>query len=228
MEKEKVTKVKKFPKFWTFIKKDGVTTIHQVRFKSLLTQAMTLDFNSGQETKVVFSVFEIANTIGHWLGGQIEGDRKRNFDNRYHDLSNIFATKEDAIKASQGLSVNREFKPINFKDGIYKISKDSILYKSGWMWYNNIPQGTFVNKVNSELHLCGFIWNGIKSVIQTIVYDYSNGLNIFGFRCKTDSVDALYDMVSGQFLGEPIKQYYGTKEECEEKHQIQVFEFEED
>lgn len=222
---EKVTKVKRFPTFWTYLKRNGVTTIHQVRFKSLLTQAMTLDFNSGQETKVVFSVFEIANTIGHWLGGQIEGGSQRNFDNRYHDLSDIFATKEDAIKASQGFSVNREFKPINYKDGIYRISKESILYKSDWLWFNNVPQGMFVRKIDSELHLCGYFWNGIKSVIQTIPYDYSNGLNIFGFGYKTKSTDALFDMVGGDFIGEPTKHYYKTQEECDASHQIQVFEF---
>ena len=223
MEKEKVTKVKKFPIFWTYLKRDGKTTIHQVRFKSLLTFASTNDYPSGQQTEVVFSILEIANTIGQWIGGESSFG-----DSNYHDLSLIFATKEDAIKASQGNEIKGEFRAVCPKDGWYKIGKNSVLYGSEWLWYNHIPQNMVLSKRSEgcELYLGGYTWTGVKTIKTAVRHDYSDGVNIFGIRFRRIGTYAAFDMVSGQYIGEPTKEFYKTREECDAKHQIQVFEFE--
>lgn len=225
MAKENVIKVKKFPTFWTFLKRNGETTIHQVRFKCLLTLAQTehVQAEDYDRIEIVKSVFDIAGTNAQWIGGECS------MGGNYHDLALVFATKEDAIAASQS---NKEadylaqFGGLCRKDGWYRIKRNSILHRSEWVWSNHIPNNmTIVHRNGLESFLGGYCWNGIKTILNMAYYDYSNGVEVCGTKFRRLGSVAAFDMVTCNYIGKPTKDYFKTKEECERQHNVQVFEF---
>lgn len=206
-----VKKVKKFPIFWTFLKKDGVATIHQVRFSKLETIARIKRYKRDEldEIDVHNATFEIAGT-------PTECCCALNKPNGF-DLSNVFSTFEDAVNAVQNpTNICPHFKRVLAGEGKYHISKRNILHRSEWTWDKYVPSNMLIHEDGMDIHLCGYYWNGVKTRMQEVDYTINQRISEF----------PIFDMVSQQFLGTPTKQYYKTKEECDGANCLQVFEFE--
>lgn len=210
MEKEKITKVKKFPRFWTYFERDGKVTIHQVRFKALLTYAKTQRTSWGAVYWIAMAVYDIANTNKQWVSQSTSHE---------HELCKIYLTKEDVLRKLRGEEVESIFKYSNF-EGV--IPSNNILYNSEWAWNNHIPRNTFIDRKGD---LCGYVWDGIKTKMVSVTHIYPEDLKVCGVPFKPKHNYPIFDMVASEYLGVPSTEYYLTEEECNENHQIEVFEF---
>lgn len=228
--------IKNFPIFWTFIKKDGMTTIHQVKFKALYVGAWTSTNDNGRVVQVEKAIFNIAGRPELFIGGTnrktIAQGMSDHSDGRkkYFSLNSVYATKEDAEKASKGniFSENKAEEFHHLGDERYTITKYSPLFKLGeHSWENNVPSNMKL-KTDKEgnTYLCGWRTNGLEAGYYRV-----NGKDkvqvIEGEVVRNISDLMLFDMVSREWVNQPKYDYYATRQECEENCPNKVYVFEE-
>lgn len=235
MESKKDKQVK-FPTFWTYLEENGVKTIHQVRFTSMVAVAVCkymLDWE-GWRQKVINATFEIAGKPGLYCCGDADFcECNRLEDVQYHKIEEVFSTKEKAMKAARrqykGLELDFE---ANGGAGSFFITGYNPLFEnnmSPFSWYNNLPEDLETETDdNNILEPYGFFWNGTDVMFDKAKCGLPVNDALFKGRGETGYSRSipLYDMVSGEWLIPWKYKYYQDEHECENANALQVFTFE--
>lgn len=228
--------IKQFPIFWTFIKKNGVTSIHQVMFLGLYVNAYTELNGNGRVTTIEKAIFKIAGRSDIFIGGVgrtsgqgIADHPSSDGRKKYFSLNSVYATKEDAIKASKEPNPYKTNPTEEFHhlyDETYTITKHSPLFELGsFSWENNVPSNMKL-KTNEKgnTYLCGWRSNGLE-----VGYYRVRGKDkvqvIEGETIHNVSDHMIFDMVSREWVNQPQHDYYASKEECEEMCPNKVYVF---
>ena len=220
--------IKNLPIFWTFIRENGVATIHQVKFRGLYSQAI---FEG--KFKIDFAVFNIAGRselfvgYGGEYGIRTEGGRK------LFNLEYIFPTKELAEEAAQNVDKYGRVKLDPTKQVFkqnggnqYIILPNNPLYgQNEWWWGNNAPSNMKAHKCSSgAVKLCGWRWDGLATRFVCAFMEHDIEL-VDGIVYPNYGCWPVYDMVSCEWVGKFDFQYYSSKEECEKANCTKVFVF---
>lgn len=223
--------IKNLPIFWTFINKNGMTTIHQVRFRGLYVSARTETKDGFCKVEIEKAIFNIAGRPETFIGGSKKfgagiSDYPNDNSKKYFTLSEVYATREEAEKASKSTYYPRnQFHHIN--DTRYTTTKWSPLsVLSEFSWQENIPSNMKL-KTNNEgvSYLCGYRFDGL----ETSYYRVEGERNVNVVEGETiDNISELmvFDMVSREWVNKPKYDYYKTKEECDNVSEQKVFVFE--
>lgn len=223
---------KQFPIFWTYIERNGEKTIHQVRFKALCVKGVYETNSMGHKRVEIYkSVFQIAGRNGIFIGCSKSNESDASLK-QYFPLDKVFATKELAEYCAKGKrGVEEHFYSVNGEDGHYSITHNNPLLDCEWSWDRYVPSNMKIvfrdadrNGRSYEL-LGGYTWTGLEA-------------KLLGVDCKNEKIElanditvhnslhyALFDMVSCNWLGEFSKEYYKTKEECENANKVKVYTF---
>lgn len=203
---EQIKKVKGLPTFWTFLKRNGVYTIHQARFTKLVVTA--------KNDRVNFRCIEVNEAFLRLAGKDnlfVGRTSKSKAGCENINLNDIFDTKE-AVEAY--IETGKHTFPRVFTEDKYIPADESSLYDCDQSWFNNLPPNTFTDegKDCNELYLCTYVWDGLKPVVKGVVGN-------------SDYHTMQFDMVSMEWVTKPTHQCYGSKEECLKANKIEVYVF---
>lgn len=225
-------KNKQFPIFWTYIERNGEKTIHQVRFKALCVDgSYEIDADGSKYLYAYMSVFQIAGRNGIFISCPEESSDSASLK-KYFDLSKVFPTKELAERYAKGdRSIRCHFRSISSHDCCYRITDQNPLIDCEWSWDKHIPSNMKVLKTKRDCngrifeHLVGYAWSGLETVLYNVgcknkKIELANDIFV-----HNSLHDALFDMVSCNWLGEFNREYYKTKEECDNANKIKVYTF---
>lgn len=202
---EQIKKVKGLPTFWTFLKTNGVVTIHQVRFNKLIVTAKNdrVDFRC---IDVEEAYLRVAGKDNIFYGRT----SKTTYANENINLNFIFETRGEV---ETYIETGKYVSPRLFTEGKY-IPAESSLFDCDQSWYNNLPPNTFTDEgdTSNELCLCTYVWDGLKPVVKRVVGNGSYHTMQF-------------DMVTLEWVTKPTHQCYGSAEECLKANRIEVYMF---
>ena len=220
-------RIKNFPIFWTFLIQNGITTIHQVRFRGLYVSAR----NKCGCVEIEKAIFNIAGRPEIFIGGsQRYGRGISEYPNdkskKYFTLDCVYATREEAEKAAKSNCYpHNQFHHIG--DTSYTTTKWSPLsVLNEYSWENNVPSNMKLKTNNEGIsYLCGYRFDGLETAYYRV--EGERDVKVAeGEVIKNISARMIFDMVSREWVNKPQYDYYKTKEECEEVSVQKVFVFE--